>query len=128
MRSDKGIELCEVDSMNADCLFCKIVAGSIPAKRVYEDDLCLCFADINPQAPTHLLILPKKHIASLAHAEEKDVALLGHLVAKAAEVARGARLEQGYRVVINTGADGGQTVDHLHLHLLGGRHMGWPPG
>ena len=128
MRSDKGIELCEVGSMNADCLFCKIVAGSIPAKRVYEDDLCLCFADINPQAPTHLLILPKKHIASLAHAEEKDVALLGHLVAKAAEVARGARLEQGYRVVINTGADGGQTVDHLHLHLLGGRHMGWPPG
>jgi histidine triad (HIT) family protein len=114
--------------MSADCLFCKIVAGTIPAKRVYEDDLCLCFADINPQAPTHLLIIPREHIASQAHAEETHAALLGHLVAKAGEVARGQGLSKGYRVVINTGADGGQTVDHLHLHLLGGRHMGWPPG
>jgi histidine triad (HIT) family protein len=121
-------ELCEVEWMSADCLFCKIVAGSIPAKRVYEDALCLCFADINPQAPTHLLIIPKEHIASQAHAEETHAALLGHLVAKAAEVARGKGLSNGYRVVINTGPDGGQTVDHLHLHLLGGRHMGWPPG
>ena len=114
--------------MSADCLFCKIVAGSIPAKRVYEDDLCLCFADINPQAPTHLLIIPREHIASQAHAEETHAALLGHLVAKAAEVARSKGLSHGYRVVINTGPDGGQTVDHLHLHLLGGRHMTWPPG
>ena len=114
--------------MSADCLFCKIVEGKIPAKRLFEDDLCLAFADINPQAPTHLLIIPKQHIASQAHAEEEHAALLGHLVAKAAEMARAAGLEQGYRVVINTGADGGQTVDHLHLHLLGGRHMGWPPG
>jgi histidine triad (HIT) family protein len=114
--------------MDSDCLFCKIVAGSIPAKRVYEDDLCLCFADINPQAPTHLLIIPKEHIASQAHAEETHATLLGHMMAKAAEVARSKELHGGYRVVINTGEDGGQTVDHLHLHLLGGRHMSWPPG
>lgn len=114
--------------MSSDCLFCKIVAGSIPAKRLYEDDLCLCFADINPQAPTHVLIIPKEHIASTTDAEEQHGALLGHMVAKAAEVARGAGLDRGYRIVINTGDDGGQTVDHLHLHLLGGRHMNWPPG
>jgi histidine triad (HIT) family protein len=114
--------------MSPDCLFCKIVAGSIPAKRVEEDELCLCFADVSPQAPTHLLIIPKEHIASQAHAEEQHAALLGHLMAKAAAVARKQGLDSGYRVVINTGPDGGQTVDHLHLHLLGGRHMGWPPG
>jgi len=114
--------------MSADCLFCKIVDGKIPAKRVYEDELCLCFADINPQAPTHLLIVPKEHIASMAHVGEERGALLGHLIAKAAAVARSAGLDRGYRVVINTGSDGGQTVDHLHLHLLGGRHMSWPPG
>jgi histidine triad (HIT) family protein len=114
--------------MSADCLFCKIVAGTIPAKRVYEDELSLGFADINPQAPTHLLVIPKEHIASQAHAEEEHAALLGHLMAKAAEMARKAGLDRGYRVVINTGPDGGQTVDHLHLHLLGGRHMSWPPG
>ena len=114
--------------MSADCLFCKIVAGTIPAKRVYEDELCLCFADIHPQAPTHLLLISKQHIASLAEAGEGDAALLGHLLVKTAEMARSAGLERGYRVVVNTRADGGQTVDHLHLHLLGGRHMGWPPG
>jgi histidine triad (HIT) family protein len=114
--------------MSADCLFCKIVAGSIPAKRVYEDELCLCFADIHPQAPTHMLLISKQHIASLAAVGAEDTALLGHLLTKAAEVARSAGLGRGYRVVVNTGADGGQTVDHLHLHLLGGRHMGWPPG
>jgi histidine triad (HIT) family protein len=114
--------------MSSDCLFCKIVAGSIPAKRVFEDDLCLCFADIHPQAPTHLLVIPKEHIASQAHAERAQAALLGHLMATAAEIARSSGLNQGYRVVINTGPDGGQTVDHLHLHLLGGRPMSWPPG
>jgi histidine triad (HIT) family protein len=114
--------------VSSDCLFCKIVAGAIPAKRVVEDDLCLCFADINPQAPTHLLIVPKEHIASTAQAEQEVAPLLGHMVAKAAEVARSAGLVRGYRIVINTGADGGQTVDHLHLHLLGGRQMTWPPG
>jgi histidine triad (HIT) family protein len=114
--------------MSSDCLFCKIVAGTIPAKRLYEDELCLCFADIHPQAPTHLLIIPKEHIASLPECEQAHAALLGHLMAKAAAIARSERLDQGYRVVINTRRDGGQTVDHLHLHLLGGRHMNWPPG
>jgi len=114
--------------MSSDCIFCKIVADSIPAKRVYEDELCLCFADLNPQAPTHLLLIPREHIASTAHAEQEHAPLLGHLVAKAAHIARTAGLDGGYRIVINTGPDGGQTVDHLHLHLLGGRHMTWPPG
>lgn len=114
--------------MSADCLFCKIASGVIPAKRLYEDELCLCFADINPQAPTHLLIIPRLHVASLAQTGGEHTALLGHLVAKAAEVAAAAGLAHGYRVVINTGPDGGQTVDHLHLHLMGGRHMTWPPG
>lgn len=114
--------------MSSDCLFCKIVSGGIPAKRVYEDELCLCFADINPQAPTHLLLISKRHIVSLAQAAPEHTPLLGHLLAKAGEVARGCKLDRGYRVVLNTGADGGQTVDHLHLHLLGGRPMGWPPG
>jgi histidine triad (HIT) family protein len=114
--------------MSSDCLFCKIVAGSIPAKRVFEDELCLCFADLNPQAPTHLLIVPRQHIASLAEAEPVQSSLLGHLLTKAAEIACSSWLDRGYRVVINTGLDGGQTVDHLHLHLLGGRHMTWPPG
>ena len=114
--------------MSVDCLFCKIIAGEIPVTRVDEDDLSLCFADIHPQAPTHLLIVPKEHISSQAHAEQSHAALLGHLMAKAAEIAQGAGLDRGYRVVVNTGADGGQTVEHLHLHLLGGRPMGWPPG
>jgi histidine triad (HIT) family protein len=114
--------------MSADCLFCKIVAGSIPAKRVFEDELCISFADLRPQAPTHLLIVPRQHIASLAEAEPAQSSLLGHLLMKAAEIARAAGLDDGYRVVLNTGADGGQTVEHIHLHLLGGRRMGWPPG
>jgi histidine triad (HIT) family protein len=111
-----------------DCLFCKIVAGTIPAKRLYEDDQCVCFADIHPQAPTHLLVVPREHIASTAQAEPGHAALLGHLVATAAKMARNAGLAKGYRLVINTGDDGGQTVDHLHVHLLGGRQMTWPPG
>jgi histidine triad (HIT) family protein len=114
--------------MSADCLFCKIVAGVIPANRVYEDERCIVFPDINPQAPTHLLIIPKQHIASQATATAKDTALIGHLMATAAEIARSYNLDAGYRVVVNTGGDGGQTVNHLHLHLLGGRHMKWPPG
>jgi histidine triad (HIT) family protein len=114
--------------MATDCLFCKIVAGTIPAKRVHEDDRTLAFADINPQAPTHLLILPKEHIASLGEAGAQQTELLGHLLATVGELARAQQLGRGYRVVINTGRDGGQTVDHLHVHLLGGRPMGWPPG
>ena len=113
---------------NADCLFCKIVAGTIPATRLYEDERVLAFRDLTPQAPTHVLVIPKPHIASLAAATDRDAALLGHLLSAAAEVARLENLEKGYRVVINTGSDGGQTVAHLHLHVLGGRSMHWPPG
>jgi len=111
-----------------DCLFCKIVSGAIPANRVYEDESCIAFPDINPQAPTHLLIIPREHIASVAKAEEEHKPLLGHLMATAAELALTQGLGKGFRVVVNTGDDGGQTVHHLHLHLLGGRHMTWPPG
>lgn len=114
--------------MPMDCLFCKIVEGKIPANRLYEDDLCIAFPDINPQAPTHLLIIPKQHIASQAKAVAEHTPLLGHLMAVAADIARKRKLDRGYRVVINTGEDGGQTVNHLHLHLLGGRAMTWPPG
>lgn len=110
------------------CLFCKIIDGSIPSKALYQDEHCYAFADINPQAPTHLLVVPRRHIASLADAEEEDQALLGHLLAAAAEIARSSGLSKGYRLVINTGADGGQTVEHLHVHLLGGRPLTWPPG
>ena len=113
---------------SSDCLFCKIVDGTIPASRVYEDELCIGFPDINPQAPTHLLVIPKQHIGSTAKALAEDTALMGHLMAAAAEIARKEKLDNGYRIVVNTGDDGGQTVNHLHLHLLGGRHMKWPPG
>jgi histidine triad (HIT) family protein len=114
--------------MSPDCLFCKIIAGTIPANRVYEDDCCIVFPDINPQAPTHLLIIPKQHIASLAKCVAGDTPLLGLLMSTAANAARTLNLDRGYRLVMNTGDDGGQTVHHLHLHLLGGRHMNWPPG
>ena len=112
----------------SDCLFCKIVFGVIPAKRVFEDERSIAFADINPQAPTHLLIIPKEHLTSLAHAAKEHAELLGHLVFVATELARSEGLAKGYRLVVNTGDDGGQTVHHLHVHLLGGRQMHWPPG
>lgn len=108
------------------CIFCKIVAGEIPSTAVYQDEQCYAFADIDPKAPVHVLIVPRAHIASLA--ETKDAALLGHLLTVAGEIARAKGLGKGYRVVINTGPEGGQTVDHLHLHVLGGRGMTWPPG
>ena len=111
-----------------DCLFCKIVDGTIPAKLVHQDDKCIAFSDINPQAPTHFLVVPRKHVASLAHNAGDHAALLGHLLVAAADIARAKGLAKGYRVVINTGPDGGQTVDHLHVHVLGGRHHTWPPG
>ena len=111
-----------------DCLFCKIVSGAIPAKKVFEDDRAIAFRDIHPQAPAHILVVPKKHFDSLAEASENDTPLLGHLLRVVNQIARDEGLENGYRTVVNTGSDGGQTVDHLHLHLLGGRPMGWPPG
>ena len=112
------------------CLFCKIIEGSVPAKVEYKDDRCFAFADIHPQAPVHILIAPREHLPSLAEAgeEQEQPALLGHLLQVAAHLARIRGVAKGYRIVINTGAEGGQTVDHLHIHLLGGRVMGWPPG
>ena len=110
------------------CLFCKIIDGSIPSKAVYQDDQCYAFADINPQAPVHVLIVPRQHISSVAHAGKEHSLLIGHLHWAAAEIARSKGLTEGYRTVINTGEDGGQTVDHIHLHLLGGRSLTWPPG
>ena len=111
-----------------DCIFCKIVEGSIPSKKVFEDDAILAFHDIEPKAPSHILVIPKKHMASLAEAKPEDAALMGRLLLTVADLARKQELGQGYRVVISTGPEGGQTVDHLHLHLLGGRQMHWPPG
>ena len=110
------------------CLFCKIIDGTIPSTAVYQDEHCYAFADIHPQAPVHVLVAPRRHLASLAHSEEADRALLGHLLWAAAQIAAQKGLTKGYRVAINTGEDGGQTVDHLHVHLLGGRPLAWPPG
>lgn len=112
-----------------DCLFCKIAAGRIPAGVVYEDDLTLAFRDINPQAPVHVLVIPRAHVASLDEAADADEALMGRLLLAAARVARQEGLaEGGYRTVINTGAGAGQSVFHIHLHVLGGRPLSWPPG
>jgi histidine triad (HIT) family protein len=110
------------------CIFCKIVTGQIPSTPVFQDSLAYAFADINPKAPVHVLIVPREHIDSLGEATENHRELLGHLLWIAAEIARQNGLGKGYRVVINSGPDGGQTVDHLHLHLLGGRPLTWPPG
>ena len=113
--------------MADNCLFCRIARGEIPSTKVAETDDAIAFRDIDPKAPTHILVIPKQHVASLA--EATDEAMLGSLMSLAAAIARSEGIEgSGYRVVINTGSNGGQTVDHLHLHLLGGRHMTWPPG
>lgn len=111
-----------------DTIFGKIIRKEISADIVYEDDLALAFRDVNPQAPVHILVIPKYPIAKLADAEAKDHALMGHLLLTVKRVAEQEGLNNGYRVVINTGEDGGQTVYHMHLHLLGGRAMTWPPG
>ena len=114
---------------STDCLFCKIVAGEIPSSKVFEDDECFAFNDITPQAPTHILIVPRKHIDSTDKAGEADRNLLGHLLLTSAVIARDKGFaEDGYRIVINTNADGGQTVFHLHVHLLAGRPFIFPPG
>jgi histidine triad (HIT) family protein len=111
------------------CLFCKIIAGDIPADRVHEDDLVVAINDINPMAPVHQLLMPRRHIASAAELSEGDGPLLGRLFAVAADLAARAGLpDGGYRLVTNVGADAGQSVLHLHLHLLGGRRFSWPPG
>jgi histidine triad (HIT) family protein len=113
----------------SECLFCKIVERTIPAALVYEDDLVVAFDDINPQAPTHTLVIPRKHVVSIAELQELDVGLLGHLMLVGNKIARLKGItDSGYRFVVNTGAHGGQSVFHLHLHVLGGRHLAWPPG
>jgi histidine triad (HIT) family protein len=113
----------------ADCLFCKISAGSIPADRIHEDDLVVAFRDIAPRAPTHILLIPRRHIASAAELTEDDGPLLGRLFGVAADLARSQGIaDGGYRLVSNVGRWGGQTVDHLHIHLMGGRAFRWPPG
>jgi histidine triad (HIT) family protein len=113
--------------MEGSCLFCRIVRGEIPAKLVADTEDCLAFRDVNPQAPLHVLVIPKRHVASLATAD--DAALVGRLSLVAAEIARREGFEEhGYRTVVNTNGDAGQTVFHLHLHLLAGRRLSWPPG
>ncbi len=110
--------------MVRDCIFCKIVAGEIPAGRVFADELAIAFRDISPQAPTHILMIPRKHISSLNEAGAEDQALLGHMMLRAAEVAAAAGLaESGYRLALNTGLDARQSVFHIHLHILGGRRL-----
>ncbi len=110
------------------CIFCKIVDGDIPSTKIYQDEQVLAFKDVNPTAPTHLLVIPKKHITSLDAVEQADLELLGHLQLIAAEIARQQGIaKDGYRLVLNCGEQGGQTVDHLHYHLIGGQMLGWPP-
>ena len=110
-------------------IFSKIINREIPAKIAYEDDRCLAFHDVNPQAPVHVLLIPKKFIRSMAELASNDQDLMGHMMVKASEIAKSLGLaENGYRIVVNTNRDGGQSVFHLHIHILGGRGLGWPPG
>lgn len=111
-----------------DCLFCKIAAKEIPSEKVYEDELVYAFKDVSPQAPVHFLIVPKKHISSIDELEESDKELIGHIMLLAKKLTAEQGLTNGYRVVINCKEDGGQSVEHLHFHILGGRSLNWPPG
>jgi histidine triad (HIT) family protein len=112
----------------SDCLFCRMIDGKIPAKKVYEDEYVFAFEDIDPKAPTHVLVIPKKHIAGLKEGTAADAELIGRCHLAAAEIARQRGIENGYRTVLNVGPDSGQSVFHLHVHLVGGRKLGWPPG
>lgn len=111
-----------------DCIFCKIVSGEIPANKVYEDEDMVVFHDLNPQAPVHVLQIPKIHFSGLTEAFGENAVIIGKMMGKIPELAKMLALDGGFRVVCNSGADGGQTVNHLHFHLLGGRAMAWPPG
>ena len=116
-------------SQDPNCIFCKIIAKKIPSKIVYEDDLVTAFEDVNPQAPVHTLVVPKKHIPEIHSMTEKDKELVGHLFFTAKKIAEDKGMDsKGYRMVINNGAGAGQTVFHIHLHILSGRHFSWPPG
>ncbi len=112
--------------MDRNCIFCKIIDRQIPSNVVLEDETAIAIRDVNPQAPTHILIMPKNHIANITQAENAET--LGSLFMKVGEIARLEKLEKGFRTVVNTGDDGGQTVDHLHIHVIGGRQLHWPPG
>ena len=112
----------------SDCIFCKLKDGEIPANVAYEDDRIFCFHDADPQAPVHVLMIPKKHIPSIDDVTDEDADLMGYMMTKGKDVAASLGLENGYRVVINCGEDGFQTVKHLHLHILGKRKLTWPPG
>ena len=114
--------------MSDNCLFCKIIAGKVSATKVYEDDKVFAFEDINPQAPTHVLLVPRRHIAGLKEAAAEDAEIIGYLHLIAARLGRERGIEDGYRTVLNVGPKSGQSVFHLHLHLIGGRDMKWPPG
>lgn len=111
-----------------ECIFCKIATGEISTNKLYEDDQMIAFSDMSPQAPIHFLVIPKKHIGSLDDLEEVDQALIGAILLKIPKIAEKQGIQNGYRVVTNIGADGGQTVEHLHFHVLGGRTLEWPPG
>ena len=112
-----------------NCLFCKIIKGDIPCEKIYENDLLLCFRDINPEAPQHVLIIPKKHISNINELEAQDASIISEVYLAAKNIAKILCIKDtGYRVVTNCGEDGGQTVNHIHFHLLGGRQMKWPPG
>ena len=116
------------DGVMNDCLFCRIIRGEIPSKKVYEDDHTFAFEDINPQAPTHVLVVPKKHLRGLKEAMAQDAETIGQCQLAAANIARQRAIEDGYRTVLNVGPRAGQSVFHLHVHLLGGRNLQWPPG
>lgn len=115
--------MADVLNYDPNCLFCRIIKGEIPSTKVFEDNFCYAFRDINPQAPTHILVVPKAHITSAADISAINDALVGHIFSKIAEIAKEEGLENGFRVVSNVGADGGQTVNHLHFHLLGGKPL-----
>ena len=114
--------------MTEKTIFKRIIDGEIPADIVYEDEQCLAFRDISPQAPVHILVIPRKEIPSIDHLSDEDEQLVGHIYLVIKQIAAGEGLENGYRVIVNFGKEGGQTVDHLHFHLLGGRGLSWPPG
>jgi histidine triad (HIT) family protein len=118
----------QVTDSTTNCLFCRILRGEIPSKKVYEDEHVFAFEDIDPKAPTHVLIVPKKHFAGLKEAQAEDAEVIGRCHLAAAEIARQSKIEQGYRTVLNVGPGAGQSVFHLHVHLLGGRSLSWPPG
>ena len=118
----------DIDMSDPNCLFCRIIRGEIPSKKVHEDEHVFAFEDIDPKAPTHVLIIPKKHFAGLKEAEAADAEIIGRCHLAAAQIARQRNIEQGYRTVLNVGPGAGQSVFHLHVHLLGGRTLTWPPG